>query len=494
MIAAPAFCQTRNANPQAVGLEVLIPDTVAFPLDVDNAANLEPYADCMGDGTLMFVCGTKDVDGNYGTERPGAVFIRPDMTVIQTAGYFADDGTPWDWNIDTVRPDGNPPQCAGIRTPGATRYAVGMESTPYNEPDSFNTDGRWKNEYTDHFYCVQIFDLTANGPVKVTNVIDPFYGEMANLSIPKGRCGGVAGLDNGNFAAVLEDRGSMVVSAFDKAPILTVINGSTGAIVKGPFLPGEDRNTDGWDGITSFKGGFAFRLNGSPTKIYFFDNAGNVVGNPWIQTSNDNPDNVPLTDFTQFTTSINGTGRGDGNHICGSINSKYVYYANKGLDVDGGSNNVYLVKIDTQTGTTVKEVIVNEIGDPNDPNSYTNLAMPNRVSCYVDNRDNVVVAWSDTANTETEQQVEARLFNSDLEPVTESFLAFQASAVDFDSPYMGNQSYHPQCAITDAGILITARTTNFMMTDEEMLPANGHIFTVLKSPFAPVAVQDWSLF
>ncbi|HOE11137.1 MAG TPA: hypothetical protein PKJ23_06895 [bacterium] len=500
MVVTPAFCQTRNVNPQAVEIEVLIPDTPMGLLGVDYAANLEPYVDCMGDGTLIAAYGTKDIDGNDSTERPAMLLVKPDGTIIEAAGFYTDKGEPWLWNCDTWRQDGNPPQCAGIRTPGATRYAIGIESTPYNVSDDFNTDGRWnKHTYSDHFYCIQVFDLTPNGVVPVTKVLDVFYSKVDDeLYLGKGRCGGVAGLDNGNFAAVLEDRSAAgtVFSSFNKAPILSIFNGQTGEIIKGPFFPGdEDANQDGWDGITSMKGGFAFRRSGS-VKIYFYDNAGTLLGE-WTQTSNDNPDNIPLTSFTDFTTSITGTGRGDGCHVSASINSKYVYYANKGLDVDGASNFVYLVKIDSTTGKTVKEVIVNEVmnlASGYSSGEYENWALPERVSCYVDGRDNVTVVYSDTSNDEVVKVI-GRVYNSDLTPVTETFMCFQASDIDGTTSFADNKIYHAQVAMTDERILVTARTENFLMPDgETALPLNQPIFTVLKNPLAPVAVQDWSLY
>ncbi len=204
----------------------------------------------------------------------------------------------------------------------------------------------------------------------------------------------------------------------------------------------------------------------------------------------------PLTSFTEFTTSITGTGRGDGNHVSASINSNYVYYANKGLDVDATSNFVYLVKIDGTTGQTVKEVIVNEVMLPTyQSGEYENWALPDRVSCYVDGRDNVTVVWSDTSNDEV-RKVIGRVYDSDLNPVTESFMCFQASDIDGTTMFAENDIYHSQVAMTDQRILVTARTSNFIMADaaQTALALNQPIFTVLKNPWAPVAVQDWSLY
>ena len=120
---------------------------------------------------------------------------------------------------------------------------------------------------------------------------------------------------------------------------------------------------------------------------------------------------------------------------------------------------------------------------------YENWALADRVSLYVDPNDNVTVVWSDTANSEN-RQVVARIFNSDLEPVTESFLAFQSSDLEGGTDIA---TYHPQCAMSEWGIVITARTENVPAPDG-VYPANTHLFTVLKNPMAPVAVMDWSIY
>lgn len=504
-IATPAYCQTRNANPQAVGLEVLIPDTAAFAFDKPNRANWEPYADALGDDSLILTAGTYDSNGTDSTERPGVVIIRPDGTFGEYAGFYGDNGSPYTANVDTIRQDGNPPQIAGDHRAGQVRYIVGTESTPYNF-DAFKSDGRWKNTYSDHAYCVQAFTLTANGPQKLFNCMDPIYGGSTGKNVGKLRSGGVACLSNGNWVVVAEDR-TALTSATSKAPVLSILNGTTGAIVKGPFICPEDPNSDGWDGLTSFDGGFAIRVNQPTVKIFFYDNAGNLTAT-WDQVSyhfeyeGTNPDN-PFLDFASnpdgYTTTIDQGGRGDGCHIAGSITGKYIYYANRGTDYEsfGAGKNVYVVKIDATTGASVKERLVTEsdmLGD-----EYYNIPNPDRTSCFCDSNGNVVVTWVDKANSGFNQQV-ARIFNSDLEPVTETFLVFQASEIGFGSDpageTLGVTDAYGQVAMSDWGILFTSRVASdnfFPKNADEDYPQNTHLFTVVKNPLS-VTVDDWQLF
>ena len=508
LIAPAAFCQflgNPDVGPADVGLEVLVPDTVAFP-DVDSAgnnANWEAYCDALGDGTLCFTAnsfaeGTSDAN----TERPIAVFIRPDLSVQMEAGWYDDAGNPITGNCDNVRADGNPPQIGGLRTAGATKYCIGSESTPWQA--SGVSGSRWVSNYLDHMYCVQILDLTANGPVPVSNVIDPFYGWTATGGVGKGRAGGAAGLSNGNFVVEVEDR-SGLSSQFTKTSVLTILNGNDGSKVLGPFTsaPADDYNGDGWDGLTSYDGGFSIRINGSP-RIIFRDNDGNVTGE-WAQVSYDfgyedtQPDphfDPSLPNPEGYTTSITTGGRGDGNHTAASITGHHVYYAGTGADIDLANTGVYITKIDVTTQQTVADAQVN---DALIDESGASLIVPHRVSCFVGPNEAVIVTWSDSSNNEEEQCL-ARVYNSDLEPQTDVFFPFSNHEVgtehDPTEETIGMMTKHTQCAISPVGILITSRAGTIPTEPGGMydIPDNSHLFTVLSNPLAAVPVSDWSVY
>ena len=89
---------------------------------------------------------------------------------------------------------------------------------------------------------------------------------------------------------LVEDR-SGLTSGNDKAPILAIIDGATGAIIKEAFVIRQDVeiHADGWDGLTSFAGGFALKVNGnadgSEPFIQFYDNDGNQTA-LWTQLTN----------------------------------------------------------------------------------------------------------------------------------------------------------------------------------------------------------------
>lgn len=495
LTASVAQSQTRNGSPQDAGVNVLVPNTVVFNKDVDNNSNWEGYASKLGDGTLLLGVNTF---GDNGGEVMGVVAVRPDGSLSEYAGYYTDAGEPYTNNMDEIRQDGNPPSIAGDRRPGSTRYIVGNESTPqfYSE---FDSDGRWANDYSDHIWAVQVLELTPNGPVKVSNVFDPVYGGMTGEFVGKIRKGGLAALSNGNFVAVGEDR---TVDRFAFGSIVS----DDGSIVKGPFnLDNNGLSHSYWENLTAYDGGFAIRLdqprNGDgDVSIQFYDNDGNFQGQ-WNQISTVDPDN-PLIDLdnNEFgeTTSINSTNRGDAIRIRSNIDGDKIYYAGTGIDFFGTNGWVYLTVIDANTQETIANIRVNE--QPGDENGYDNFAKGDRVSLDIDSFGNVCVAWSDTANND-QNQIQARIFDSDLNPVTETFLAFQDADLGFGAEngvLNGVNTQHCDVAMSDTQILISARSASGIIDPNgdgsAFTKVNQNVITVLENPFAGSNVNNWSLF
>ncbi len=489
-----AMSQTRNGSPQDAGVNVLIPNTIVFDMDVDNNSNWEGYASKLGDGTLLLAVNTF---GDNGGERAGVVAVRPDGSLAEYAGYYTDSGEPFTENMDEIRQDGNPPTIAGDRRPGSTRYIVGNEATP-QFISAFDSDGRWQNDYSDHIWACQIFELTPNGPQPISNVFDPVYGGMTGQFVGKIRKGGVAALSNGNFVAVGEDRTE------DRFAFGSIVR-EDGSIVKGPFNFDNDGFSHSyWENLTAYDGGFAIRLDSprnadGPVTLQFYDNDGNFQG-LWDQIPTDNPDD-PLFDVANpdgFTTSINSGNRGDHIRIRSNIDDNKIYYAGYGLDFFGTSGWVYLTVIDAGTQQTIANIRVNE--QPQDENGYDNFAQAQRVSLDIDSKGNVCVAWSDNANSETSQIV-ARIYDADLNPVTESFLAFQDADLGFGSPegeINGVNTQHCDVAMSDTQILISARSASGMIDPDgdgtAFTEANQNVITVLENPFAGTHVNNWSLF
>ncbi|MBZ0255335.1 hypothetical protein K8I31_04700, partial [bacterium] len=173
------------------------------------------------------------------------------------------------------------------------------------------------------------------------------------------------------------------------------------------------------------------------------------------------------------------------------------YYAGRGWDLEGTNQRwVYLTLIDANTMETIREIRVNELADDPD-GEFDNWAEAGRVACDVDSNGNVIVVWSDTSNSEKEQVV-ARIFNSDLEPVTATFLAYQGSDIGFgsdDGEITDIETRNPDVAMTNDYIMISSIATNFTITSsDELAPAKSSLYTVLENPLADSNVSEWSVY
>lgn len=496
LTATVAQSQTRLGSPQDAGINVVVPNTVVFDKGEDNQSNWEGYASKLGDGTLLLGVNTI---GDNGGEVMGVVAVSPDGTVSEYAAYYTDAGEPYTNNMDEIRQNGNPPSISGDRTPGSTRYIVGNESTPYLYSE-FDTDDRWQNDYVDHIWACQVMELTADGPVKVSNVFDPVYGGMTGVSVGKIRKGGVAALSNGNFIAVGEDRTG------DNTARGSIVS-EDGTVINGPINWDNDGYShDYWENLTAYDGGFAIRLSppkgvdGGLTTIQFYDNDGNFKG-MWEQISTIDPDD-PVLDVNDNpfgdTTSINSNSRGDSIRIRSSWDGSKIYYVGTGLDFFATNGWVYLTVIDGNTYETIANIRVNE--QPEDENGYDNFAKGERVSMDIDSQGNVIVAWSDSANSDT-LQIQARIFDADLNPVTETFLAFQDADLGYgteDGEIVGVETKHCDVAMSDTQILISARSEGGIIDPNgdgsAFTKVNQNIITVLENPFAGTHVENWSLF
>jgi hypothetical protein len=488
VMALPGFSQTRNESPEAVGLKVLIPDSVAFRKDVDNNSNWEPEATALGDGTLLLIANTFQASGGD-SEVSWVLAVNPDGTVDEYPAFQGDDGTPYTSNMDTIRTDGNPPKIAGDLRDGSTKYVVANESTPF-EFSPFNTDSRWQNIYTSHIFA-------EDGPQKITNVMDPVHGGQSGLMVDKIRTGGVAFLSNGNVLVGAEDRSGLGSS--ERVPQVIILDSDTGATLKGPFHAiGDGTPQSFWEGLTGYNGGFAVRVGEATEKmITFYDNAGNRLGH-WAQINPPNPTGEAI-DFENnpegYTTSIDSTNRGDQVEMESNIHSNYIYYAGHGPDDLGTPGKwVYCTKIDTTTMQSVNEVVVND--RPNQPHGFDNQAQALRVFMAVDENDNVFVGWSDDSNIGAPQII-GRFFDSNLVPVTESFLVFQASDTGLDNDIYPVPliTYRGAAAMRGNRLLVSARTEGVILPNEDTeLPKNSSVYTVIEPPYQTSTLEDWFMY
>src|SRR5262249_26373208 len=130
-----------------------------------------------------------------------------------------DNGTPFKGVINASRQDGNPGRVAGDKRPGASNFITGVEASPHVYTE-FQSDNRWKlgfDRLSDGRYgTVQTYKLDSS---TLTQTALSKVQDSANGRVTSGdsqgnnqitRFGGdVAGLDNGNFVSVVEDRSKL---------------------------------------------------------------------------------------------------------------------------------------------------------------------------------------------------------------------------------------------------------------------------------------------
>lgn len=469
--ASTGMAQDFPVDHAAAGVKVVVPDTWIFQVDQSNKSYWEPFTDIFGDGTIAVVANTFP-EGEDGMNCKVA-FVDPTTGEVQEFwAFYTDAGQPWSGPFNDKRSDGNPARIATDRRPGGTHYLVGMESTAYLY-DEFNSGDRWYKgfDYDDRVATVQLFNKTAAGPVPITNVFDPIYQSFESQGAQGGqqmRYGGeIRFLSNGNILTCPEDRTKNVVSG-GTAAVASIFNGETGAVIKPAWnAAGDGAPHEIWSNVAAFKGGFCVRSQGVFT---VYDNDGNMKY---------------FFNQADYST-VADTGRGDDTRIGASTSGNYVYLAGKDSDGD-----IMLFRFDAVNSTDgadlqgFSETYVNET-------EYMFSTFV-RTEVAVDEAGNVCVVFDDTYSTGTEQTI-ARVFNSDMEPATPSFFAFQRHDAG-DENDMGFRSHEPNVSMNNQHIVIAA---NGITWDEEfdgLTEAEQTFFTVLENPLkSETEIVEWELF
>ena len=389
---------------------------------MDNLNNWEPYASVLGNSVFL-------VEGNAfaqnSTEDQRFIVALQPVTggaMKQVDGFYGDNGQPFSGKINLSRQDGNPGRVAGDKRPGAVNYMVGGEASPH-AVDAFNSDNRWKlgfDRLDDGRYgTVQTYklDTATLTPTPLMKAQDSANGRLTSGSPDNNqitRFGGeLAGLDNGNFVSVVEDR-SKVRNPDGNAVVATVSSLPDGTIVKDSFLvaPAADataRDVDIWSNVAAYKGGFAVRTktaDGASRAIYFYDNAGTLKGSVDQAASGASFD----------------TGRGDGTRIFGHINSPYVY-------LTGKSTSGPLVKVAIFDSRDQKFVTIADVSEGGFSGDF------DRANGAVDALDRFVISWVVKPAGYAQQQLAARVLAFDaagkkVTPLTASFFPFVNTATN----------------------------------------------------------------
>ncbi|MBI2950109.1 MAG: hypothetical protein HYY23_20945 [Verrucomicrobia bacterium] len=442
---------------ESVGLKRIVADTPIINPQADALGNWEPYISVLGNSTFL-IEGNTFADGSASEQRYVVALQPVDGKPMKLAeGFFGDDGKPYKGQVNASRQNGNPGRVAGDKRPGAVNFIVGAEASPHVYP-AFASDNRWNLGFDrgadGRYGTIQTFKLdpATLTQTSLSKAIDAVNGRLTSgtpaVTPEIGRFGGdVAGLDNGNFVAVVDDRSN--ARATDRAATAVIV-APDGTIVKDSFTI---ENGQIWSNVAAYQGGFCVRINGN---LRFYDNAGNLKGTAAQSTSGETFDG----------------GRGDGTRIASHINSPYVFLAGK---VTSGN----LVKVAAFDSRDQKFVAVTEVSEPAFAGDF------DRVNIAVDALNRMTVSWVSKPPGYEQQQVAARVLAFDgakkaFTPLTKSFLAFlNASKVG------GIRTLQMSVATTTKEICIAAKGEINLQNKPELgvtSPREVNLFTVISHP------------
>jgi hypothetical protein len=435
-------------------------------------ANWEGYSSVLGDSDFLLAFNTFADDGTFLNQR-AAIAIQPAAggPVKLASADFSDAGAPFNLEIDLSRQNGNPSRVGGDKRYGAVNFLTAQE-TSAGQITNFESNARWTNNPSyqgqNRYVTEQPFALNPAtlAQTPLADVWDYVYGPLVTDAPPNqgnapqlARTGGtVSGLDNGNFAVVIDDKTSYSSSG-GEVTTFSIIT-PKGQIVQTNTLVDP---RDIWDNSCAYSGGFAVRVH---NLLYFYDNSGNP------KFTND----INLSSGLQF-----GTGREDASRVGSDIRSHYVYLAGQSPEVGQGNVPVCVAVWDSRTGQCVA---TNTVTDTNPEFQKTD-----RAAVAVDALDSfcVVFCLQPTA-VFTNRQVAARVgqFNgTNVSFLTPSFFPF----VNHDpNGSLGTQTFNPTVAMTTRQIFIAAigninSTNNLAPADTANMT---QVYTVINTP-VPVA-------
>jgi len=420
----------RPGSIESAGLKRIVADTPVIVPEGNSLGNWEPFATVVGTSTFL-IEGNTFADGSSSEQRY-VVAMQPAAGGTMKLGeaFFNDAGVPFKGAINASRQNGNPGRVAGDPRPGAVNFITGAEASPH-VVDGFNSDNRFTGGFDrlgdGRYGTVQTFKLdpATLAQTALSKAQDSANGRRTSGAAPGNQItrfgGDVAALSDGNFVSVVEDRSNQIRT--DGNCATATLFSPDGKVVKEAFKVADG---DLWANVAAFKGGFAVRVAG---KLYFYNNAGELQGEPVAQTtSGENFDG----------------GRGDGTRLGGHINQPWVFLVGRVV----GSTAVRVAIWDARTRTLATVADVSEGGFRADAD---------RAVVGADGLGRFTVAWVSKPDGYEAQQVAARVFEMDeatktVKPLTPSFLPFVNA-----SPVGGIRSVGMSVAMTTKQILVAAK-------------------------------------
>ena len=453
------------------GLGRIKADTAVFVDAEERPAlgNWEAYSSTLGNSMFLIESNkyADNPDDPFTSNQSYGIAIQPVTGGPNTEveAFYGDDGFPYNGPINNYRQNGNPGRVAGDKRPGGTNYITGGEASP-DEFQDFLGDDRFENITRNGRYgTVQLFAYTDGGVTPTSNALDAVNGRFADdadltgVGGEIGRFGGeLAGLSNGNFLAVVDDKAGLHNFSNDGAAVRAatgVILAPDGSVVKDSFVICAEDPVEGepcadtqiWSNVAAGNGFFCARVRST---LVFYSNDGDRLGAIGQAASGLNFDG----------------GRGDGTRIAGHPNSNYIYLAGS-----VGDNNIGVAAFDGRDQSFAAASIVNE-ANFSEP--------PGRTGVAVDALDRVAIAWGSTiaAIEAPAVQVVCRVLSfsgngggagtAGFSPMTPTFFAFNNFYNETGAP-AAIESRTPNVSMTTEAICVTAKGT----INLENMPQDG---------------------
>jgi hypothetical protein len=438
---------------ESLGLSRLKADQPIYNTNtLANLDNWEPYISVLGNSTFLIEANTFAEDPADPLKQRYGVTFQPAGGGSHSEGeaFYGDEGLPFRGAINASRQNGNPGRVAGDKRPGAVNFITGGEASPHLIAE-FRLDDRWDlglDRGLDGRYCtVQTFSLNPGtlAQTPLSKAFDAVNGRYISGTVSGqiGRFGGeIAGLDNGNFVVVADDRSNLTAPGTTATAVIVEPDGT---IVKDTFVIGAGEL---WSNVAAHQGGFCVRLSGI---MKFYDNDGNFLGE-------DDTAEADLRDDMGTVTFSFDRGRGDGTRIASHINSPYVFLAGRN---NQASQHVRVAVWDSRSRALIASTNVSELAaDEGGSDSINFHPLWDRVGVAVDALNRVAVAYEFKNAEILNNQTAARVLAFDgatFRYLTPSFFAF----VNYGTVVSGNgisiRTTRPAVTMTTREICIAAK-------------------------------------
>ena len=490
---------------ETLGLKRIVPDKILFETAWDNWENWAPDTAVVGTHTFLIGANTFAEPAENGSQQHSLALQPADGgEAKKTAGFYSDDGTPYNGRINALGQRGNPLQIAGDQRPGARGYAVGIEASPHVFP-GFQFDNRWNRGFhrpADGIYATaQMFslDLPTRAPVPTSLAVDAVNGRLTNGSPagnPIGQFGGdLAILDNGNVVLVAQDRSGLRESS---PVVAAVILARDGSVVRESWVV-DPRGVSA--DVSSYKGGFCIH---ALDRLYFHNNDGERRGQ--IRQA-DLPETLRL-DAQQ----------GDSAQIASHVNNSLVFLAGTAdlfnqqgerlKDTSGQfRKSVQIAVFDATTPKFLSRRIVSEVSAGNGGSDAFDLpgAFGGRVDLAADALARAVVAFE--AKLEEIENPQTLLRMLAYDSTADKWIALTPSFFAFANPDRPESlSIFPSISMTTQEILVTATGEIQRVNHPGMDDSRQTIFYTMFShpdpqddptmgilPTAPIVIENASI-